>query len=102
MSESEIVLPLDETIWTHIEHMDGSIGIAVTDDKTLDLLGALYDIYHVSTEDIKEAQELIIGLAALLVAAATNEQQQQQRQQQRPSSQPCAEAPAAHEAARKL
>jgi len=69
MSESEIVLPLDETIWTHIEHMEGSIGVAVTEDKTLDLLGALYDIYHVSTEDIKEAQELIIGLAALLVAA---------------------------------
>jgi hypothetical protein len=69
MSESEIVLPLDETIWTHIEHMEGSIGIAVTEDKTLDLLGALYDIYHVNKDDVQEAQELIIGLAALLVAA---------------------------------
>jgi hypothetical protein len=49
--------------------MEGSIGVQVTEDKTLDLLGALYDIYHVTTEDIKEAQELIIGLAALLVAA---------------------------------
>jgi hypothetical protein len=69
MSESEIVLPLDETIWRHVEHMEGSIGIAVTEDKTLDLLGALYDIYHVNIEDQQGAQELLIGLAALLVAA---------------------------------
>ena len=69
MSESEIVLPLDETIWTHVEHMEGSVGIQVTEDKALDLLGALYDIYHVNKEDQKQAQELIIGLTALLVAA---------------------------------
>ena len=69
MSESEIVLPLDETIWDHVEHMEGSIGIAISEDKTLDLLGALYDIYHVSKDNLQEAQELIIGLTALLVAA---------------------------------
>jgi hypothetical protein len=73
MSESEIVLPLDETIWDHVEHMEGSIGIAISEDKTLDLLGALYDIYHVSKDNIQEAQELIIGLTALLVAAPLNQ-----------------------------
>jgi hypothetical protein len=69
MSESEIVLPLDESIWEHIEHMEGSIGINVSETKTLDLLGALYDIYFVSKTEPKEGQELLIGLAALLVAA---------------------------------
>ena len=69
MSESEIVLPLDETIWDHIRHMEGSVGIQVTEDKMLDLLGALYDIYFVNQTDTKEANELLIGLAALLVAA---------------------------------
>ena len=69
MNESEIVLPLDESIWDHIAHMDGSIGVAVTESKTLDLLGALYDIYWTSKTNLKEAQELLIGLAALLVAA---------------------------------
>lgn len=73
MSESEIVLPLDETIWTHVEHMEGSIGIGISETKTLDLLGALYDIYHVSKDNIKEAQELLIGLTALLVAAPLNQ-----------------------------
>ena len=69
MSESEIVLRLDESIWEHIEHMEGSVGIQVTEDKALDLLGALYDIYHVLNRDQDQARELLIGLAALLVAA---------------------------------
>jgi hypothetical protein len=69
MSESEIVLPLDETIWTHVEHMEGSVGIQLTEGKALDLLGALYDIYHVNKTDKEQAQELLIGLTALLVAA---------------------------------
>jgi hypothetical protein len=69
MSESEIVLPLDENIWEHVANMDGSVGIRLSESRVLDLLGALYDIYHVSKEDINEAQDLLIGLAALLVAA---------------------------------
>ena len=69
MSESEIVLPLDESIWDHVAHMEGSVGIRLSDQKVLDLLGALYDIYHVNKKDTQEAQDLLIGLAALLVAA---------------------------------
>jgi hypothetical protein len=69
MSEFEIVLPLDESIWEHVAKMDGSVGIRLSESRVLDLLGALYDIYHVSKEDINEAQDLLIGLAALLVAA---------------------------------
>jgi len=53
--------------------MEGSIGIGLTETKTLDLLGALYDIYHVSKDNIKEAQELLIGLTALLIAAPLNQ-----------------------------
>ena len=69
MSESEIVLPLDESIWEHVRHMDASIGIQVTDKKMLDLLGALYDIYYVTKESKEDGLELIVGLAAILVAA---------------------------------
>jgi len=69
MSESEIVLPLDESIWDHVAHMEGSVGIRLSEEKVLDLLGALYDIYYVNKEDTQEAQDLLIGLAALLVAA---------------------------------
>lgn len=69
MSESEIVLPLDEKIWEHVADMEGSIGIRLSESRVLDLLGALYDIYHANKEDTNEAQELLVGLAALLVAA---------------------------------
>jgi hypothetical protein len=69
MNESEIVLLLDESIWSHVEHMNKSVGLQLTEDKALDILGALYDIYHVNKKDKEQAQELLIGLAALLVAA---------------------------------
>ena len=69
MSESEIVLPLDEGIWAYVRDMDGSIGIRLSEEKVLDLLGALYDIYHVTKENTQEGLDLLNGLAALLVAA---------------------------------
>lgn len=69
MSESEIVLPLDETIWDYVDKMEGSIGIHISETRVLDLLGALYDVYEVNKTNQVEAQELIIGLTALLVAA---------------------------------
>jgi len=69
MSESEKLLPLDETLWDYIKGMDGTLGIPVSETKTLDLIGALYDIYWALKTDNKEAQELVIGLAALLLAA---------------------------------
>lgn len=69
MSESEIVLPLDESIWEYVRNMEGSIGIQVSENKMLDLLGALYDIYYVNKTSPADGNELLIGLAAILVAA---------------------------------
>jgi hypothetical protein len=69
MSESEKLLPLDETLWDYIKGMDGTLGIPVSDTKTLDLIGALYDIYWAIKSDVNEAESLVIGLTALLLAA---------------------------------
>lgn len=70
MSESEIVLPLDETIWDYVDTMEGSVGVQVSDTKALDLLGALFDVWQCANAgDAKEAGELVIGIAALLIAA---------------------------------
>ena len=69
MSESEKLLPLDESLWDYIKGIDGTLGIPVSETKTLDLIGALYDIYwSVKTED-EHAKDLIIALTALLLAA---------------------------------
>ena len=69
MSESEIAFPLDESIWSHVRHMEGTIAIQVTQDKMLDIMGALYDVYFAYQEDKDEGNALLIGLAALILAA---------------------------------
>jgi len=69
MSESEKLLPLDDTLWDYVKGIDGTLGIPVSESKTLDLIGALYDIYWaIKTED-EDAKDLVIALTALLLAA---------------------------------
>ena len=69
MSESDSALPLDSTIWEQIAHMDFTIGIPVSENKTLNILGALEDIYNSIDEDIDEAKQCVIALAAIFVAS---------------------------------
>ena len=69
MSESENALPLDSTIWEHIAHMDFTIGIPVSEKKTLNILGALQDIYNTIDEDPEEAKQCLVALAAIFVAS---------------------------------
>jgi hypothetical protein len=69
MSESDNALPLDSTIWEHIAHMDFTIGIPVSENKTLNILGALEDIYNAVDPDPDEAKQCIIALAAIFVAS---------------------------------
>ncbi len=69
-NESENALPMDSSIWKHIDHMNMSIGIPVSENKTLDILGALEDIYHSIEEDPDDARKCIISLAAIFVASS--------------------------------
>ena len=69
MSESENALPLDESLWDHIEHMDYRIGIPISENRSLNILEILKDIYYINEYDNKEAQFLIIGLAAIIMTA---------------------------------
>ena len=69
MSESDNALPLDSTIWEHIAHMDFTKGIPVSENKTLNILGALEDIYDVIEINPDEAKQCVIALAAIFVAS---------------------------------
>ena len=69
MNESNNALPLDSTIWEHIAHMDFTIGIPISENKTLNILGALEDIYDLRGVDTDEAKQCVIALAAILVAS---------------------------------
>ena len=70
MSESENALPLDDSFWDHIEHMDFAIAIPVSDTRMLDIISALRDIYETICDDeLDEAKMCVTALAAILVAS---------------------------------
>ena len=70
MSESENALPLDDSFWDHIEHMDFAIGIPVAEDRMLDIISALRDVYETICEgELDEAKMCVTALAAILVAS---------------------------------
>ena len=71
MSESESALPpFDHTFWDHVDNLDFAIGIPVSDDRLLDLIGALHDIYDtLLRNNIEDAKMCTTALAAILVAS---------------------------------
>ena len=68
-NESENALPLDESFWDHWHHTKTVVGIPVSEDKTMNVLGVLEDIYHTVDEDKDEAKRLIIMMGAILLAS---------------------------------
>jgi CO dehydrogenase/acetyl-CoA synthase delta subunit len=70
MEESESALPLDNSFWEHIEHLDFAIAIPVSDTRMLDIISALRDVYETICENkLEEAKMCVTALAAILVAS---------------------------------
>ena len=70
MSESENALPLDDSFWEHIEHIDFAIAIPVSDTRMLDIISALRDVYETICDNkLEEAKMCVTALAAILVAS---------------------------------
>ena len=68
-NESEDALPLDESFWNHIKHNSFTIGIPVSEDKIMNILEVLHDIYDAINDDPEEGRKLIIMMAAILIAS---------------------------------
>jgi hypothetical protein len=68
-NESENALPLDETFWNHIEHCGFTIAIPVSENKMMNVLEVLHDIYDTIEDDPDEGRKLVIMMAAILVAS---------------------------------
>ena len=68
-NESENALPLDESFWNHLEHSGFTIGIPVSENKMMNVLEVLRDIYDTIEDDPDEGRKLIIMMAAILVAS---------------------------------
>jgi len=70
MSESENALPLDDSFWEHIEHIDFAIAIPVSKNRMLDIISALRDVYETICDNkLEEAKMCVTALAAILVAS---------------------------------
>ena len=70
MSESENVsMDEIEEVWDFIEDNPQLLGLPLSENKGIDLLAALRDVYITSKKDVTSAQVLLTLLANVLVAA---------------------------------
>jgi hypothetical protein len=65
-------LPFDETFWDHIDHQKFSIGIPVSEDKVLNIIDVLRDVYDSIDSKPEVAKEYLIMTAAIISAIPTN------------------------------
>ena len=72
-NESENALPLDESIWEHIQHMNYTIGIPVSETRTLNILDALEDIYWAVDSDPEDAKKCIVALAGIFLGGSVGQ-----------------------------
>ena len=70
MSESNNALPLDKNFWEHIQHIDFHVVIPVAEDRMLNIVDALYDVYNIiCSGNQARAEKSVTALAAILVAS---------------------------------
>ena len=68
-NESENALPLDDKFWDHVDHMGFTIAIPVSDEKVMNVIEVLRDIYDTIGHSPEEGRKLVIMMAAILVAS---------------------------------
>lgn len=72
MSESESA-SMNDDVWEFIADNPKIMGVPLTDNKGLDILSALRDVYMVTKQDPEVGMGLLTVLANVLVAAAQGE-----------------------------
>ena len=68
-NESEDALPLNEDFWLHTEHLDFDMVIKLSEDKYINILTALHDVYEAIDRDPEEAKFLATSIAGLLLSS---------------------------------
>lgn len=68
-NESENALPLNEKFWEHADHLDFDMVIKLSEDKYINILTALHDVYEAIDRDPEEAKFLTTSIAGLLLSS---------------------------------
>lgn len=70
MNESENVSLDNEKVWDYIKDNPLLLGLPISDNKGLDLLSAMRDVYLEMDKDVYKAKVLLTLLATVLVATS--------------------------------
>lgn len=62
-----------ESVWHYIKDNPLLLGLPLSENKGIDLLSALKDVYEMTKVDVRSAQTLLTMLANVLVAASQGE-----------------------------
>jgi hypothetical protein len=73
MKESDGVYQSNETIWDFIRDNPRALGVPISNNKGLDLLNAMRDVYLEIDKNPENAKNMMTMLAGVLVAAAKGE-----------------------------
>lgn len=68
-NESENALPLNEKFWEHADHLDFDMVIKLSEDKYINILTALHDVYEAIDKDPEGAKFLATSIAGLLLSS---------------------------------
>ena len=68
-NESENALPMDDRFWDHANHLDFDMVIKLSEDKYLNILNALHDVYQAIDRDPEEGKFLVTSIAGLLLSS---------------------------------
>lgn len=60
---------MDDKFWEHANHLDFDIVIKLSEDKYINILTALHDVYEAIDRDPQEAKFLATSIAGLLLAS---------------------------------
>lgn len=69
MNESENALPIDDRFWEHIQHLNFDMVIQLSENKYINILKALQDVYDAIDRDPEEAKFLATSIAGLMLSS---------------------------------
>ena len=68
-NESENALPMDDSFWEHANHLDFDMVIKLSEDKYINMLKALHDVYEAIDRDPEEGKFLVTSIAGLMLSS---------------------------------
>ena len=60
---------MDDSFWEHVNHLDFDMVIKLSEDKYINMLKALHDVYEAIDRDPEEGKFLVTSIAGLMLSS---------------------------------